>query len=210
MSETEWPFVYRAGSATGPVLLTLHGTGGDEHNALQLADVLDPDAPVLSPRGRVREGGMNRWFRRLGEGVFDVDDVVYRADELALWLPGALAEYGLGGREIVAVGFSNGANMGTALVLLHPGVVRKVIAFSGMYPFAERDLIAASAVDGVQLLLANGDTDPMAPASSVDRLERLAAEHGVSVTRHRRPGGHGVAVEDVAAARAWLQSSSAL
>ena len=200
----DWPHVFIDGDTSGPVALTLHGTGGSEHDSVQLAQVLLPGAPVLSPRGRVSENGMNRWFARAAEGVFDVDDVIYRAGELASFLPDALSHYGLTGREVIALGFSNGANMGQALALLHPEVINTVVAFSGMYPFGERDPITDAT--GVKIFSAGGESDPMAPSASADRLVTLAREHGAEVTRVSRPGGHGITQEEVEAAATWLAS----
>lgn len=198
-----WPHTFTEGaSPDAPVVLTLHGTGGDEHDIAQLGPALLPGAAVLSPRGRVREGMANRWFRRLAEGVFDVDDVIARAGELAAFVTAARERYGLGERALIATGFSNGANIALATALLHPDVIARVVAFSGMYPFSDRDPIGDLA--GVDLLVLNGDHDPMAPSTSVDVLERTATEHGASVTRIGRPGGHGIDRGDLTAAQGWV------
>jgi phospholipase/carboxylesterase len=197
-----WPHVWIEGDAEGPVVLTLHGTGADEHDLVVLGKTLLPGSPTLSPRGRVNEGGMNRWFARMGEGVFDVDDVIARAAQLAGFLKEAQAHYGVGGREVIAVGFSNGANIACALALLHPKALRTVIGFSGMYPFGDRDPIGD--VTGVSLFLANGTSDPMAPLPSVGHLELVATHHGASVTRAVRQGGHGITEDDLRQASAWL------
>jgi poly(3-hydroxybutyrate) depolymerase len=137
-------------------------------------DGVVPGAAVLSPRGRVLEGGANRWFRRLGEGVFDVDDVIARAGELAAFVLAAREHYGLESRTLIATGFSNGANIALATALLPPDVLTRVAAFSGMYPFGDREPQVSA--DGVELLLLNGNQDPMAPAASA-----LAPLHGLPV-----------------------------
>jgi phospholipase/carboxylesterase len=201
---TDWPHLHREGNLEGPVALTLHGTGGSEHDSIPLADLLLPEQPVISPRGRVNEHGMNRWFARAAEGVFDVDDVIFRAGELADFLPEVLAHYGLTGRPVVALGFSNGANIGQALALLHPEVVNTVVAFSGMYPFGDRDPLGD--VSGVKIFSAGGESDPMAPAASANRLVEVAGSHGAEVTRVTRPGGHGITQPEVDQAHAWLTS----
>ena len=133
-----WPHLFTPGDPARPVLLTLHGTGSDERDIAQIAGVLDPTAAVLSPRGKVSENGMLRWFARRGEGVFDVDDVVFRSGELVSFLEWARDSYQLGHRQIVAVGLSNGANIALATALLHPSSISRVIAFSGMYPLGDR------------------------------------------------------------------------
>lgn len=197
-----WPHVFAPGEPGAPVLLTLHGTGGTETEIAALATALDPRASVLSPRGRVLEGGASRWFRRRGEGVFDVDDVIARAGELAAFLAAAREQYALADSPLTAVGFSNGANIALATALLHPDALTRVVAFSGMYPFGDRDPIRDLA--GVELLLLNGIGDPMAPAASVDLLERTATEHGATVTRIGRPGGHGIDSTELQAAKEWV------
>jgi phospholipase/carboxylesterase len=200
----DWPHLFREGNDIGPVALTLHGTGGSEHDSVQLADLLLPGQPVVSPRGQVSEQGMNRWFARASEGVFDVDDVIFRAGELAALLPQLLNHYGLTGRPLVALGFSNGANIGQALALLHPEVVNTVVAFSGMYPFGDRDPVGD--VTGVKIFSAGGESDPMAPNASATHLVEVARQHGADITRVVRPGGHGISQQDVDQAAAWLAS----
>lgn len=197
-----WPHTFTPGEPGAPVLLTLHGTGGDEREITALAEAVAPGAAVLSPRGRVSEGGANRWFRRLGEGVFDVDDIILRASELAAFVVAARERYDLADRQLIATGFSNGANIALATALLHPDAVSRVVAFSGMHPFGDRELSGSSA--GVELLLLNGSGDPMAPAASVDVLERAASARGASVTRMSRPGGHGIDRSEIDAARNWI------
>lgn len=202
-----WPHEFRRGAPGSPVLLTLHGTGGDEREIMTLAEHLLPEAGILSPRGRVAEHGMNRWFRRMGEGVFDVDDVIHRAGELAAFLAAARIEYGIEDAPIIATGFSNGANIALATALLHPAALDRVAAFSGMYPFGDREPIGD--VSGVRLLLAGGAADPMAPAPSVAHLAAVAAAHGAEVERHLRDGGHGIDGSDIAAAKQWLSRVAA-
>lgn len=199
---SDWPHLFEAGE--GPVLLALHGTGGNERDILPLAKAIEPAAAVLAPRGQVREGGALRWFRRHGEGNFDVDDVVVRSGELADFVGWAVDNYGLQGRRLVAVGFSNGANIGLATAALHPRVIGEMIALSGMYPFADRSL--TTSLIGSRMLLANGRADPMAPSASVAKLATELRERGARVARHERDGSHGVTADDLEAAREWLLS----
>jgi phospholipase/carboxylesterase len=198
-----WPHLYREGSPSLPVLLLLHGTGGNEQEIATLGDLLLPGAAVLAPQGKVLEHGVRRWFRRFGEGSFDVPDVRRRATELAGFVAGAREEYGLLDRGIVAVGFSNGANIALATAMLHPETAPSVIAFSGMYPFAAEDTEVA--LDGMQALLLNGASDPMAPATSVDRLESRLRSLGSDVVRHVRAGSHGITDQELLEARQWLE-----
>ncbi|MGV8969657.1 MAG: alpha/beta hydrolase [Microbacteriaceae bacterium] len=214
-----WPHVFReaaggagvdadagtagaTGTAGALVFVALHGTGGTEHDLVTLADALDPEAAVLAPRGRTSENGLNRWFARRGEGVFDVDDVIERAGELADFIEWATAHYGLEGRTLILVGFSNGANIALATAFLHPRVAPRALAFSGMYPFADRVLNAR--LDSSTVLLVGGTDDPMAPARSVSFLVSELERAGAVVSAAHRPGGHGIAVADVERAREWL------
>lgn len=195
------PYLFEAGRASGPVVLALHGTGGDEHQGLQLARLVDADAPVLAPRGQVLEGGMNRFFARHAEGVFDHDDVVRRADELADFVEHARAAHDLGDRPVVAVGFSNGANVGLAVALRRPEVVRGALAFSGRWPLGEHR--PAESLHGVALGLFGGDADVMAPTDDVERVRAAAEPLGAVVTVGLRPGGHGLTPHDRDAAARW-------
>jgi phospholipase/carboxylesterase len=197
-----WPHLYQEGAADGPVLLLLHGTGGSEQDIVGLGDALLPGATVLAPRGRVVEHGSLRWFRRFGEGSFDVPDVRRRAAELAAFIGGARQQYGLLDRPLVAIGFSNGANIALATLVLHPDVVRSVVAFSGMYPLGEDDVDAP--LDRTRVLLLNGADDPMAPARSVDRLEAQLRAKRADVTRIVRAGSHGITGEELVTAREWV------
>ena len=189
----------------------LHGTGSTEREILSLADAIDPEAAVLAPRGRVRENGAARWFRRFAEGQFDVDDVIARAGELAGFVAWARQEYGLGSdemdaRPLSAVGFSNGANIALALAVLHPDTVTRALAFSGMYPLGDREL--ASPLPDSRILLLNGESDPMAASSSVDRLEAELLRVGAGVERVTRSGGHGITAEEIEKAQAWLRAEA--
>lgn len=197
-----WPHLYTHGREDAPVLLMLHGTGSNERDFASLAGALDPDAGILAPRGRVQEHGMLRWFRRHAEGVFDVDDVIDRSRELAGFIDATRNHYGLGDRQIIAVGFSNGANIALATAMLHPEALDRVIAFSGMYPLGERT--GATALTGSNILALNGDTDPMAPLPSVTKLTAELNRQGATVEQVLRPGGHGIEAHDLDAARNWL------
>jgi len=174
-------------SASGPLLLLLHGTGGNEHDLLPLRDRLSPGAAVLSVRGAVLENGMPRFFRRLGEGVFDEDDLRRRADELAGFVRAAGTAYGIEGGALVAVGFSNGANMASALLLRHPGLLSGAVLLSAMVPFAEPP---PADLTGTSVVISNGDVDPMIPGALTDRLAAQLRERGADVAELPHPGGH--------------------
>jgi phospholipase/carboxylesterase len=173
---------------------------------------LAPDAALLSPRGKVVEGdGIPRFFRRIPTGAasaypftFDEREVLERTDELAAFVTAAQARHRLDGRPVVAVGFSNGANIALATMLLRPDALREVIAFAGMSPVPEPP---AGDLGGGRVLLSNGETDPMAPIGSVDTVAGLLRERGVDVTEHRHAGGHQITVDGLARAKTWLATS---
>jgi phospholipase/carboxylesterase len=201
--------VFRPGSAPGPALLALHGTGGDELDMLPLASAVAPGAPVLSPRGAVREGPANRWFRRFAEGVFDLDDLRRRAADLAAWIAAAREQYrdGLAGRPLVALGYSNGANIVAAMLLAgHGGAVDAAVLLR-----AQHTLDAAAGLDlrGLPVLLLSGAADPIVPAPEAARLAEALKAGGAAVAHETIPAGHGLDPRDVALARRFLAGLAA-
>ena len=186
---------------TGPVLLLLHGTGGGPDDLLGVAHELSPAAAILAPAGPVSEHGAARWFRRLAEGVFDHEDVVVRANQLADFVLEAKEKYGLGDRRLVAVGFSNGANIAAAVALLRPDAVREAALFAAMSPVPAPPMLDLSAS---RIFLSNGERDPMAPLASTEDLVGLLRERGADVVTHRHPGGHQLTLDGVRAAAKWL------
>ena len=174
-------------AAAGPPLLLLHGTGGDEHDLLPLRDYLSPGAAVLSVRGTVLENGMPRFFRRLREGVFDEDDLRQQADNLAEFVGLACQTYGIDDGSLVAVGFSNGANIASAVMLRRPGVLAGAVLLAAMVPFAEPP---AAALNGTLVIISNGARDPMITAQMTKLLARQLAERGAEVIELPHSGGH--------------------
>jgi predicted esterase len=186
-----------------PILLLLHGTGGDERDLIPLGEALDPGAGLLSPRGKVLERGMPRFFRRIAEGVFDVEDLKLRAGELAVFVARARDRYGVGERSVVAVGFSNGANIAGGLLLLHPGAVDAAVLIRAMVPLVPDPL---PALDGTPVLIRNGRHDPLAPPSEGERLAELLRSAGARVSLEWCEAGHELTAEDVARAREWIST----
>lgn len=184
-----------------PTLLLLHGTGGDEGDLLALGPHLSPASAVLSPRGRVNENGMNRWFRRLAEGVFDEADLIARAGELAGFVGEAADEYGFDPTRVVAVGFSNGANIAAALLLLHPRVLRGAVLFSAMLPVRPGALPDLSHAG---VYMSSGRVDAMAPPDEAEALAELLTDAGAAVTLDWHDAGHHLGPAQLPAARAWL------
>ena len=174
-------------AAAGPPLLLLHGTGGDEHDLLPLRDYLSPGAAVLSVRGTVLENGMPRFFRRLREGVFDEDDLRQQADNLAEFVGLACQTYEIDDGSLVAVGFSNGANIASAMMLRRPGVLAGAVLLAAMVPFAEPP---AADLSGALAIISNGARDPMITAQMTKLLARQLAERGAEVIELPHSGGH--------------------
>jgi phospholipase/carboxylesterase len=192
---------YVEGDHEEPVLLLLHGTGGNPDDILVLGKELSPRSPMIAPAGPVSESGMARWFRRLAEGVFDTDDVIVRADQLAEFIQWARGEYGLGDRRLVAAGFSNGANIAGAVTLLRPDALREAALFAAMSPVPDPP---ANALRGTRVFLSNGERDPMAPLASAEEFVAQLRLRSAEVTTHRHPGGHQVTLEGLLAAKEWL------
>ncbi|AHY46292.1 putative esterase [Rubrobacter radiotolerans] len=187
-------------------LLVLHGTGGSEKDLIPLAKDLAPEANVLSPRGKVLEFGAPRFFRRLAEGVFDHEDLVARTHELADFVRWAADEYGFDAGKLVAVGYSNGANIAGSLMLLYPDLLSGAVLFRAMVPFEpEEDLPDLS---GVSVLIAAGSVDQMIPQSQTERLAQILTESGADVDLRWKDTGHGLTYEEVAEAREWLADRS--
>ena len=187
------------------VILALHGTGGDENDLIPLAEDLDPDATILSPRGRVREGTQQRFFARLPDGTFDQDSLAREAHALAAFVERRRTEYGLAGLRLIALGYSNGANMAAALLLRDPDLLDGAILLRAMLPF-EPDEVPD--LHGLPVLLSTGVEDTTIPRHASDALEHVLWKAGADVTVHREDGGHGLTENDVTAARAWLDNLS--
>lgn len=200
IATTDFIHVYEPGSDTGrPPLLLLHGTGGDEHDLLGLGRMVAPGASLLSPRGRVLEGPMPRFFRRLSEGVFDEDDLRRRTHELADFVEQARERYRLAAP--VAVGFSNGANIAASLLLLRPEVLAGAALLRAMSPFVEPP---QAGLAGKPVLILSGAMDPIVPAQDVERLARTLSGSGASVDHRVLPAGHGLSQADIGLLEGWL------
>jgi phospholipase/carboxylesterase len=191
-----------AADRSAPTLLLLHGTGGDEHDLLPLGKIA-PGAALLSPRGNVLEHGMPRFFQRLAEGVFDLDDVRRRAAELARFVRDASTRYGLDAANIIAVGFSNGANIASAVLLLEPDVLCGAVLFRAMVPLVPDRL---PDLTDRHILVSNGRTDPIVSADETDRLVGLFQAAGAAVSLEWQAAGHQLTRADLQSAERWLRS----
>ncbi len=182
-------------------LLLLHGTGGDEHDLVPLGRQLAPGAALLSPRGRVLEGSMPRFFRRLAVGRLDIPDLLARTDELADFVAAAVAAYGRDPAAIVAVGLSNGANIAASLLMRHAGLLRGAALLRPMLPY-EPPLTPALA--GVDVLICAGASDPYSSPEQVARLAAILRDGGADVVLRTEPrAGHGLTRGDLDALAGW-------
>jgi predicted esterase len=171
--------------ADAPTVLLLHGTGGDENDLLELGRSLAPDANLLSPRGKISENGMPRFFRRLAEGLFDEKDLVHRTHELADFVTAAAGHYGFQTDKVTAIGYSNGANIAASLLLLRPGTLAQAVLLRAMVPLIPE---ISPDLTGTRVFLASGLSDPILPIDNARRLADagaavLVAEHELSAER---------------------------
>jgi phospholipase/carboxylesterase len=202
-------FIYRfvpAGGGSSRTLLLLHGTGGNEDQLVEPGRAIDSDAALLSPRGKILENGAPRFFRRFAEGVFDEADVVARAGELAGFVRQTAVRHAIDTDNLVAVGYSNGANIAAAMMLLGIAPFAQAILLRAMVPLTGVE--PAVRKQGRALILA-GEFDPIAPVASAEKLAAVLEETGREVEVVVQQGvGHELVENDVVAARQWLGVAS--
>ena len=200
---TDLGFIHRFIPATQPgkpPLLLLHGTGGDENDLVPLAAQLSPGSALLSPRGKVTENGMPRFFRRLAEGVFDLADLKVRTAELADFIAAARKIYDIDAP--VAVGFSNGANIAAALLLTRPQVLHGAVLLRAMLPFEPEP---RPDLAGKPVLLLSGSNDTMISAAGRERLAAVLQAAGADLVYKVLPTGHNLTQNDLNLAAQWLK-----
>ena len=190
---------FEKGASPQAPLLLLHRTGGNEHDLVSLGKALAPGRSLLSPRGKILENGMPRFFRRLAEGVFDEEDVQNRAHELADFILAAQDAYGLA--KPMAVGFSNGANIAAALLLLRPEILSGAILLRAMVPLSEPP---KAELGQTPILLISGANDPIIPLNNATRLAAMLKSAGALVQHEILPAGHNLTQQDMTIASHWL------
>jgi predicted esterase len=183
-------------------LLLLHGTGGNERDLIPLGRELDANASLLSPRGKILENGMPRFFRRLAEGVFDLEDLKTRTNELADFVAAAVRNYKLAADHIIGVGYSNGANIAASMLLLRPEIMHAAVLFRAMVPLVPDKLPDLSSV---HVWIGAGDQDPIIAASETQRLVELLRCAGAEVTIRFFHAGHGLTNTEIETAGQWLR-----
>jgi phospholipase/carboxylesterase len=186
-------------------LLLLHGTGGDESSLMALGRAIAPDAPLLGVRGTVMEGPTTRWFRRFGEGILDMDDVTRRADELATFIELACIKLRFAAMPI-AIGYSNGANIASALLMRQPEMLHSAVLMRGMDTI---EPVPGLSLAGKRILYLSGAADPLAPAESRARMTAKMKAAGAEVTEMITGPDHDISLADAKAARDWLSLPAA-
>jgi predicted esterase len=201
--------VFVPGEAGAPLagltVLALHGTGGDERDLLPFVRLLAPGAAVLSPRGPVLENGMPRFFRRLAEGVFDLEDLAARTAQLDAFVQAATAAYGVDATRLVAVGFSNGANVAASLLLRRPDALAGALLLRAMVPF-EPEAPAARPTVAPRVAIVSGRSDPIVPVAQPTRLAELLRAAGAEVRLEWAEGGHQLTPRDVEVGRELMDA----
>lgn len=186
--------------STKPTLLMLHGTGGNELDLLPLAGMIDDEASVLSVRGNVLENGMPRFFKRLAEGVFDEEDLIFRTKELNEFLDEAAEKYGFDRNNVIAVGYSNGANIAASLLFHYENALKGAILHHPMVP---RRGIELPDLTGTPVFIAAGTNDPICSPMESEQLKSLLEKAGADVELHWENRGHQLTREEVEAASQW-------
>jgi phospholipase/carboxylesterase len=190
---------------TFTTFLLLHGTGGNEQDLIPLAYKLDKRAAILSPRGKVLENGITpRFFRRLAEGVFDLEDLKFRTNELADFVIDASKTYDFDLQHIIAVGYSNGANIAASMLLLRPEILSSAILFRAMVPLVPRTLPNLS---DKRIFMSSGLYDPIVSRQEADRLFGLFKNAGANVSLSWQESGHELTMDDIQKAKEWLMNS---
>jgi phospholipase/carboxylesterase len=201
----ELGFVHRfrppGSPASADTLVVLHGTGGNEDDLIGIAQTAAPGAAVISPRGKVLENGAPRFFRRLAEGVFDPAEVRSRGEELAKFIGEAAARYGRDPKRVFALGYSNGANIASTVMLIDPGVIRAAVLLRPMLVFQPEE---KSDLSGTAALISAGRVDPIVPTASVETLAQLLEARGAEVTLKWQLGGHNLVPSEVKDAADWF------
>jgi predicted esterase len=185
-------------------LLLLHGTGGNEQDLIPLGRELYPRAAILSPRGKVLESGMPRFFRRLAEGVFDIEDLKFRTHELADFVEKASKVYGFDLRYVVSVGYSNGANIASSLLLIRPEIISSAVLFRAMVPFIPEKV---PNLTGKNIFIGAGQYDPIVPREQSETLFSFLEKAGANVVLHfQKNSGHELGYDEISAAKDWLSN----
>lgn len=192
--------IYTAGKTGRPTFLLLHGTGGNENDLVPLAKMIDPEAGILSLRGDLSENGMNRFFRRLAEGIFDHEDLEKRTKNLYQFVNDAAEEHGFDRGNVVALGYSNGANIAASLLYFYDDAVKGALLHHPMVPFRDHELLDQT---GLPVFIGAGKNDPICPPQETRDLSSMLEKAGSDVTTYWGEAGHSLTQEELQHAKAW-------
>ena len=192
---------FRKIDLTQPTFLLLHGTGGNEHDLEPLAQIIESTYNILSVRGDVSEHGMNRFFKRLSEGIFDEPDLIYRTHQLNSFIDQASLDYGFDRSKVIALGYSNGANIAASLLFHYKDALDKAILFHPMVPLRK----ALPDLHQVSVFISAGKMDPLCDPSVSQELADLLTEAHAKVILHWENGGHNLTEAEIIAAKTWLE-----
>ncbi|WP_093044793.1 alpha/beta hydrolase [Thalassobacillus cyri] len=197
--------IFREGKTESKnVLLLLHGTGGNEQDLLPIANMIDPEASVLSVRGNVSENGMPRFFKRLREGVFDEGDLIHRTKELDEFLDEAAEAYGFKRENVIAAGYSNGANIAGSLLFHIKNSLKGALLFHAMVP---RRNVELPDLTDKQLFIGAGENDPICPPEETTELKKMFENAGATVEVFWEKYGHQLTEAEVKEARKWYDKT---
>ncbi|TXI06713.1 MAG: alpha/beta hydrolase [Rhizobium sp.] len=199
MTDTTYVHRLKAGASGKPILFTFHGTGGDENQFFDFAARLLPDATIVSPRGDVSEYGAARFFRRTGEGVYDMADLARATEKMAKYVSGLAAEYGAS--QVLGLGFSNGANILANVLIEHGDLFDASVLMHPLIPFQPKD---NARLQGKRVLITAGERDPIAPAQVTKALADYFARQDAEVTLDWHPGGHDIRPNEIEAIRTFF------
>lgn len=201
--DEDFKHIFIPGDLRLPVLVLLHGTGGDEHDLVELGQMVSPGSPILSLRGKVLENGMPRFFRRLAEGVFDLEDLKFRTEELKDFIEKSREQYGLGDSRFVAIGYSNGANIAASVLLSFPDVFQGAALLRAMVPF---ETSLKPDLQKTKILMLSGLMDPIIPIENSTLLSEMLKDAGADITFTIKPTGHGLVQADFSDLKKWLDT----
>lgn len=197
-----YKYIYNEGKADEPVIVLLHGTGADEKNLIPVTDAIAPNSTVLSIRGNVSENGMNRYFKRHGEGQYDVEDLMTRGKELYAFIAEKAKEYNFALEDVVLFGFSNGSNIGINMMLLEDSKINKGMLYAPMYPV---DLSEDPDLSDTKVLLSMGENDPIVPKAESDRVIDIFESRGAKVDQIW-VNSHEINEKNLIAGKQWLDA----